>query len=503
MERATRNVLNGTMVAALAGGLLLSAQTPGDQYEVYYGLLHAHTAISDGSGTPEEAFKMAKETGLDFFAVTPHNHKAAESGAKDRKDGVLIANNQNLYNGNNIVQVTQKFSNGDENDLSIKPLLKAAAEISGPDFLAIYGQEFSTISKGNHMNVLGIDEVIRVSNGDFGSLLDLIKQQETPPVLQLNHPNVQSDLFYSGSNASTIKKKYDDYGIDADDLGPHYSNLVAKMDPYVHLLEIFSGPAMKRTRIENYRDDKAHYNDYYFYLRQGFHISPSAGQDNHYKTWGRSTDIRMGVYAKSLSKEDIYDAFRGQRTFVTEDVNSRIKVSINGTFMGSNLSANAETPLKVEVLFEDEDENGEEVEFTVYGGIIESQDSKKATNHKQRNNDYKSGTIITGERQVIFDVLASGNPEFYYVVVEQEDRNRTFSAPVWINYAKKYAQMDQSEIDDEKTLFVWSKASGIKYYHKNGCSSARNILAKNLEKSFDAPANRQLHECSIPQQDSH
>ena len=59
--------------------------------KLYYGLLHAHTSFSDGLGTPEEAYARAKSKGSDFFAITPHNHKWAENGAKERKDGVLIA----------------------------------------------------------------------------------------------------------------------------------------------------------------------------------------------------------------------------------------------------------------------------------------------------------------------------------------------------------------------------------------------------------------------------
>ena len=43
-----------------------------DQLKAYYGLLHAHTGLSDGKGTPEEAYQMAKKNGLDFFAVTDH-----------------------------------------------------------------------------------------------------------------------------------------------------------------------------------------------------------------------------------------------------------------------------------------------------------------------------------------------------------------------------------------------------------------------------------------------
>ena len=59
-------------------------------FNVYFGNLHSHTSYSDGSGTPDEAYRHARSAGLDFLAITEHNHKSAESGAKDRRDGLLI-----------------------------------------------------------------------------------------------------------------------------------------------------------------------------------------------------------------------------------------------------------------------------------------------------------------------------------------------------------------------------------------------------------------------------
>ena len=50
------------------------ASVKAQEMEVYFGLLHSHTKFSDGLGTPNEAFTMAKEAGLDFMAVTEHNH---------------------------------------------------------------------------------------------------------------------------------------------------------------------------------------------------------------------------------------------------------------------------------------------------------------------------------------------------------------------------------------------------------------------------------------------
>ena len=69
--------------------------------QVFFGNLHSHTSYSDGSGTPDQAYKWARDTAkLDFLAITEHNHRLCEAGAsKDRKDGIMIAKTPELYTG--------------------------------------------------------------------------------------------------------------------------------------------------------------------------------------------------------------------------------------------------------------------------------------------------------------------------------------------------------------------------------------------------------------------
>jgi len=79
---------------ALAIGLVavLCPMWPAAQPEiaVFFGNLHSHTALSDGSGTPAEAYEHARDVaGLDFLAITEHNH--AQAGD--------IAGNHALYTG--------------------------------------------------------------------------------------------------------------------------------------------------------------------------------------------------------------------------------------------------------------------------------------------------------------------------------------------------------------------------------------------------------------------
>src|SRR5688572_2988320 len=64
----------------LAGAASLAAEP-----KVFFGLMHGHTSYSDGDGEPAEAFEMAKDAGLDFLAITEHNHHQAAGD-----DGVFL-----------------------------------------------------------------------------------------------------------------------------------------------------------------------------------------------------------------------------------------------------------------------------------------------------------------------------------------------------------------------------------------------------------------------------
>jgi predicted metal-dependent phosphoesterase TrpH len=62
--------LHKPLLQLLAVMVFCYAQT----YNIYFGDLHNHTNISDGSGTPEEAFSQARDDGhADFLAITDHS----------------------------------------------------------------------------------------------------------------------------------------------------------------------------------------------------------------------------------------------------------------------------------------------------------------------------------------------------------------------------------------------------------------------------------------------
>src|SRR5690606_19580143 len=146
----------------------------------------------------------------DFLAITEHNHAKAE-GTGSRRDDLHIAIDASLY----------------------RDLIAAARDQNDPgDFVTIWGQEFSVISRGNHVNVFGATEVIRedeVPSGNYRALYtDWIPKNKGVVLAQLNHP-------WDGDNAAL------QYGL--KQFGGSHSKLRAALEEAnVVLIEVINGP---------------------------------------------------------------------------------------------------------------------------------------------------------------------------------------------------------------------------------------------------------------------
>ncbi|MBN2372024.1 MAG: hypothetical protein JXO72_16200 [Vicinamibacteria bacterium] len=64
--------------AALWRPMALEGSPPSDGFTRVRGVLHVHTNLSDGGGTPEEVIQAAQAAGLDFLVITDHNHLEAK-----------------------------------------------------------------------------------------------------------------------------------------------------------------------------------------------------------------------------------------------------------------------------------------------------------------------------------------------------------------------------------------------------------------------------------------
>lgn len=378
-----------SLALALASGPARSQ--PCDTADVFFGNLHSHTSFSDGRGTPRQAYQHARGPGqLDFMAITEHNHRDAD-GTGDARDGKLIATNPALY----------------------PDLLDAAGDREDPGrFAALFGQEFSTISTGNHVNVIGADEVIddtQVPNGAFDVLYeDWIPLHPQVRLVQWNHP-------WDGKNEAT------QYGL--DDFSRSHARLrAAAAAAHVRLIEVINGPGTQNlTDAHAQLKGEAHYKRY---LERGYRLGPTANQDNHFRTWGTLTGARTGVYARELSRGAILDALRERRVYASTDRNLRVSFRVEGACPGSERSV-PDRKLRVAWAIEDEDEPAAPYTVQIVDGSFAASGTQKTRKVADQQGD-GSGAV---------DFQTSHRRAFVYLRLTQHPGRAksdvVVTSPVW------------------------------------------------------------------------
>ena len=366
------------------------------QEKVFFGNLHGHSSYSDGLGLPGEAYDHAKGAKLDFFALTEHNHALAVGA-----DHIGIGLDHTLYNGpgpNALIAI-------------------AKAKTVNGSFIALYGQEFSTISTGNHLNVLDVGEVITSESGRFDKLLEFLSTRKDsdgkPCILMMNHPSNTLDI---------LPKEYgrDDFN--------GVQDFVKKMGAETRLIQIINGPGL--TPGDGIPFAKPDEQAFLKFLNMGFRVAPTADQDNHQKNWGSATSARTAIIAPELTKKALLDAIRQRHVYATEDANLRIVMKVNGKLCGEILPVlPATTRLDITYDISDDDEPNAEYVIKVFGDSV-------GGNPAALVGSFPATKDSTGKvKGKIEDIVFSGLPQYYFFKVTQTDEDGSeddaWTAPVW------------------------------------------------------------------------
>lgn len=287
-------------------------------WNLYFGQLHAHTDISNGAGSVEEAFQYASQVdGLDFFAVTDHSDSFdnADMGAIDA-DGV---------------DISADWAAGKQ----------AAASVTNGDFVGLFGFEMTwpEDKQLGHISTFNTPGWQTRDQADFENvptaLENYYKALTAVPgsVSQFNHPDTVHGDF----------ERFDHYS-------PQY-------DAVVSLLEVAG------------EDGVVDCEYYDLALDKGWHVAPTNNQNNHNGQWGDASDARTVVLAKSLTEEALYAAMKDRRVYATQDSDLAIFYELNGTVMGSILPKSEEAEITV-FLSDPTDEAIGNVEVVTDGGAV-------------------------------------------------------------------------------------------------------------------------------------
>lgn len=341
---------------------------PGEN-NFYFGQLHSHTNLSDGTGTPDDAYSWARDRGnADFFAVTDH------SNWFDNDTG-----------SENITKISDSTS-------TKWKTLNAKADQYNKDgeYAAIAGYEMTwsgSTGGWGHMNTFNTPWFASRTNKAMGLKEYYDKIAQWPDSInQLNHPG----------------KTFGDFG----DFG-FYSEAADKV---VQLIEVGNGEGPIR--------GSGYFPSYEYYTRaldKGWHLAPSNNQDNHKGNWVTSNDARNVVIADSLSRDSIYDGIRNLRSYATENKNLEIMYKINGEIMGSQLK------------------NPEKLNFSININDPDVSDSTQKISKIDiiSNGGVVAATKTFDSHNVDWNFELNPNYSYYYVKVTQANKDISVTAPIW------------------------------------------------------------------------
>lgn len=339
------------------------------EYNFYFGQLHSHTNLSDGTGTPDDAYTWARDRGkADFFAVTDHSNSF-----------------DNDKDNENITDVSQSTST------KWKTLnTKANQYNKDGEYVAIAGYEMTwsgSTGGWGHMNTFNTPWFVSRSNSKMNLQAYYDKIAQWPESInQLNHPG----------------KTFGDFA----DFG-FYTEAA---DRVVQLIEVGNGEGPIR--------GSGYFPSYEYYTRaldKGWHLAPSNNQDNHKGNWITSNEARTVVLSENRTRDSIYDGIRNMRVYSTENKNLEIMYKINDEIMGSQLDSPEKLNFSINVNEPDKDKVNEKIsriDIISNGGVVAA-----TKNFDSHNVDWK------------FELTPKY--DYYYVKVTQANKDISVTAPIW------------------------------------------------------------------------
>lgn len=445
--------------------LVLPCALPAEEPGIYFGNLHAHSRLSDGhlSITPEAAYDYARDEGqLDFLCLSEHNHM---------------------------------LSRGEMAELQ-----QAARAKTTPKFIALFGQEYSTIDKGfNHANIANYPEVIPVSlNGRYGEVFtQLLPRFSGAPVwAEFNHPD------------STAR----DYGLESS-FGGDWAAFIAAMDPYVRFVAIGNGPAdsdeagkaKTLTRAEYYRHvsiSTGDLNTWLKYVAHGLHVAPKIDHDSHSLTYGTRNAGRTAAYVGgAYTKDALIAALRGRHAYATEDRDLKAWVTVNDEHLpGAFLPAARAAELSIRV--EDPSEPGAKYTVEFLTGATGS--GQAAVPVRGVGEELRPGGAVR------YNVpLADAARAYLIVHIAQFSkdpeagctRDNAWFAPFWFGEEEGDAPLPMVPLVEPAPRPVPSPGTtaprvgsrNSNAVHYPGCADAARIKPGNLVTYTEIPPGKHLH----------
>jgi hypothetical protein len=366
--------------------LFSSSQT----YNYYFGNLHAHTGLSDGSkdslnsgvSKPDGAYLYAKlSQDFDFLGISEHNHYSANNNPGFKRPSYPVGLN-----------------------------MANAANQEGT-FLALFGMEYGVSSGTNgHVLIYGFNSLLGWEPGNYDiynaksnydSLFRKVKNNSSA-FAYLAHPSF-SDFSSSGAVAGALA----------------YAPYNAMYDSAIVGTPLRSGLAF--SAANDYSDySQGNYFAYYLQLlSKGYHLGIGYDHDNHYTNFGRSNGGRLVILAPSLTRANLLTAMQQMHFYGSDDQNARIGFDLDGQVMGSRISGGTYPTLSVT----HNDPDGEPADsIKIWKGANDGSGQLPVAVHVSLNSNTASFTDYN---------LQNGVEYYYFTEIKQADGQWIVTSPIW------------------------------------------------------------------------
>ena len=346
---------------------IVVADTGAEQLKLYWADLHGHSNFSDGTALPKEYFRYARDVaGLDIAALTDHDNWGYEPLYKSQKNQQII------------LDVVEEFH-------------------QPGNFVTIAGYEWTNWTYG-HMHIL-------------------FKEPDETLVVPWSEP--------SGQNP---KKLWQTLGKRDCITIPHHTG----GGPIPYFWEYYDRrfmPVVEITSIHGVSEKIGHPQSIYSpvesgmvqsALARGYRLGILGSGDTHdghpgIKRAGPVVSGIAGIYAKSLTRKDVFEAIRARRVYATTGCRSVLRFFMGSTPMGGVVRLT---------------KAGEKREFTVK--IVADAAISSITivkNNKTVVVEPGDGAFMTWQWA---DTQPAQNGDYYYARIKQADGHWIFSSPIWI-----------------------------------------------------------------------
>ena len=338
----------------------------------FTGEFHAHTEVSDGVQTPQDAFEHVAASGdADFFTLSEHDV---------------------LYDRRNSDDFTTDWRDAVSDEWRYLHEVSDAFNAAQDELVTIAAEEITWYDTSGHMNLFNTDWFTTArSKGDslsFGAATGDLKydlptfyarlKQDPEAIAQFNHP----DPAGKGDFAA-------------------FAHLDPEVDERIDLIEVKNAVNLAQFQIA---------------LDKGWHLAPVWNGDEHGANWVTGDESLTGVWATAKSRDGVYQAMRERSMYSTQDRNTVLEYGVNGRLMGSILPADTSSVvLDIGLTDPDGADAFTSVRVLTNGGAVAYE-----------------APAVSGRSVRVTHELPAADGDYFYVVATQADGDAVVSAPVWV-----------------------------------------------------------------------